>query len=607
MTNSSFSSGLEAASNIRQKRLSQQKLMDDQYKGIGDRLTEAMMEPDETMRSIAVDSILKGAEQLTGRPMSKEFRSFIKQSPEDAATVFKNIQDRGISPEVVFRVQDNPLLFGHAMIALGKAKRERMARAERGGEAGETPGAPTAQPSPSEQPEQFGEGQAAPQALPTQPAQGPQPAATGAMPAEAAAAPESPVTAEKAKVEGRVASLGKRINALASMGRPEAEITPLRTERATLERELRDINIGPAMAASRKQAELGVEPVGREDVALGVEAAQRGNRPDIAARFKPGMPRQAFDALLGQVGTTQTQGSQPSAPTPANASPMQAPLSPMPEEGAGPQAAKPTNLVQTPAEAQREKDDIQRRARTLDKDIMRDPAVIQAGVKTQGELEDAIAKGTVKIQDLSTVARQQALATAQATTTVKDFETIKTEGMHARNIARYYDILGAAAEHAGPRGPWVTPMRETINNFANTMGIKNPWGQSKMQLMEAISNKLIPELTMQFKGSQSDREFMAGLASAPSVRNTEHGFAILLYASREMNKVTQEQDLQARKWVAKYKSLDATDSKGNDFQTSFDEALRAYEDKAGTLQERISKAFKIKPENLLKGNLTPER
>lgn len=598
MSNSSFSSGYDVGMKSTHSNLANQKLLDDQYKNLGDRLTEAMGEPDETMRSVAVDSLLRGAEQLTGRPMSKEFRTFLKQSPEDAATVFKNIQDRGISPEVVFRVQDNPLLFGHAMLALGKAKRERMARLQRGGEAGETPAA-SGSSVPSDQPEQLS-GPGVDEAAAATPQ---------AAPASAVASPQasSPIDAETAKVQNRVAVLGKRIDALASMGRPEVEISPLRTERSTLEKELRDINIGPAMTKRNETAKLSAQPVGREDVALGVEAATRAQRPDLAIRFKPGMPRDAFDALTAEMGTPQTQAVQAPAPTTSSASPIAAPVPAVDAGAAAPVSpvipgAKPAaTLVQTPAESLTERQDIERRARALDKDVLRDPAVIKAGVRTQGELEDAIAKGTVKLQDLSQIARAGALAEGQAKGTVKDFDTLKDEGMHARKVGRYYDILAAAGEKAGPRGPWLTPLRESANNFANLLGIKDPWKQSNMQLMESVSNKLIPELTMQFKGSQSDREFLAGLASAPSVKNTEKGFAMLLYTAREVNNITLEQDLQARKWVGKYGSLDATDAKGNDFSTAFDVSLEAFEKKNGTLQDRIGKAFKVKPADLLKG------
>lgn len=574
-----FSSAFKIGADLGTQRLQRQKLLDDQYGKIGEQLYQALLEPDEKTRSLAVDSILQGAEQLSGRPVSKNFRAFLRQDPESAAQVLQNIQSQGVDPKVLWQVQDNPLLFGHAMIALGRAKRERQARTLRGNETGEAP-APGSNPASSPQPEQL-----------SGPGTDEQPAITPPVAPAAASAPATVdnVDTELSSIDKRIAALTKRIEGLAGIGSDERNITPLRTELASLQKERRDIVIGPELAARTTSATEGVKPVSYPDVQIGVEAAQRAGQPDIAARFKPGMPRKAYDELMNRLGTTQNAPTSASEPTSPNSSPYT--ISGNLNTVAAPQSANgPKPLVQTQAEALTEKQNIERRSQPLKPEIARDPAVIAAGIKTQGELEDALAKG-LKLQTAGQVARSTELASSQAKATVKDFETIKDEGASARRLARYYDVLAGAGSRAGARGPWLTPFRESLNSAANLLGIKDPWNQSNLQIMEAYSNKLIPELTKQFKGSQSDREFLAGLASAPSTRNNEKGFAVLLYTAREINNIGIEFDLQARKWVSQYGSLDSTDAQGRDFQTAFDDSLADFEAKNGDLQKRVEKAF----------------
>jgi hypothetical protein len=604
------------------KQAQQDKLLT-RMKAIEDGLTDAFLEPDPHLRNTSVDALIGEYEQISGKPAPKNFVSWAKKSPEDAATVLSEASARGLPPGQFLQMVGDPILLAHGLKALGRSKREKEARLQRGDGGGSPVTAPSPAPTP-EAPQVGGGGRGISfggvaesggndvMARPVASVMSP------AAETPASTVPSTPknsaIEVEKANVLARTQALGRRIDALAGMGRDEKEITPLRTEKATLEAELRKLNVEAPQAAAVADATEAVKPVPVADIAVGVDAAKRAGRADLAARFVPGMRRGAYDALLSQLGTTQSSATAP-APSAASASPDLATLKPAAAPAVSAPAAsqsdvrkaEPTNLVQTPAESETEKASIQRREQKLPEDIMRDPAVIKAGVKTQGELEDAIKSGSVKLQDLSQKARSLTLATSTASSIVKDFEAIKTEGMHARTIARYYDVLGAAAEKAGPRGPWLTPVRDVVNNLANVLAIPNPSGQSNLQLMESVSNKLIPELTMKFKGSQSDREFLAGLASAPSTKNTEKGFALLLWSGREINKVDIEMDLQARKWVGKYGALDSTDKNGDDFQTAFDKALSKFEDTNGTLQERAAKAFGVKPSELLKGNKLDKR
>lgn len=575
----------------------------DLYDKIGTQLSDAMLESDETLRNISVDSILKGVEQIQRKPVSKEFKTWLTKSPDQAFEVLTKIKDRGVDPRVLFQTQDNPLLFAHGLLAMGKAKRELEARKLRG-DGGDSPATSPSGPSTSE-----------PEQLSGPPSEGSttvgQPSAQG----------EQDVKGILAEMGQRRDALRVRVNALAAQGRDEKEISPLRTELFSLDKQMRDAQLAAPQAAAVAGATANVQPVNTQDLAVAVDAAKRGGRPELAARFVPGMRRQAYDALVGQItGSTQNTATA-AAPDASSASPIpaqggmspfalnqQAPnparlggMAATPPPTSNPQVggSAPTNLIQTPAESETEKASIGRREQKLPEDILRDPAVVKAGITTQGEFEDAVKNGSVHMMDLTQKAKQTAIASEMGKSAVKDFEAIKEVGNSARNMGRYYDILAASAERAGARGPWLTPVRETINNFANLMAVKDPSGQAPLQLMNSISMKLVPELTKQFKGSQSDREFMAGIASAPSTYNSEKGFAVLLMVGRELNKIHQEQDIQARKWVGKYGDLSATNTAGDDFQTAFDKNLEKYNESHGDLQTRVSKSMKLKAKELL--------
>lgn len=571
------------------------------YDKVGSQLSEAMLESDETLRNISVDSILKGVEQIQRKPVSKEFKTWLAKSPDQAFEVLTKIKERGVDPRILFQTQDNPLLFAHGLLAMGKAKRELEARKLRG----DGGAAPTESPS--------GPSDSSPEQLSGPVAEGNttagQPSATDAQPDVASILKE---------MSQRRDSLRARVNALAAQGRDEKEIQPIRAELFSVDKQIRDAQLAAPQAGAVAGATANVQPVSTQDLSVAVDAAKRAGRPEIAARFVPGMRRQAYDALVGQISGTTQNAATAVAPDASSASPSASGVSPYSLNQQAPNPARlgamgattpnsqpvvnktPATMIQTPAESETEKAAIARREQKLPDDILRDPAVLKAGVTTQGEFEDGVRNGSIHMMDLNEKARRAAIAHEMGKSAVADFTAIKDSGNSARNLNKYYDILAASAEHAGPRGPWLTPVRETLNNFANLMAIKDPSGQAPLQLMNAISMKLVPELTKQFKGSQSDREFMAGIASAPSTYNSEKGFAVLLSVGRELNKIHQEQDIQARKWVAKHGDLSTPNASGDDFQTAFDKSLERYNESHGDLQTRVSKSMKLKPKELLK-------
>lgn len=608
-----FSSGYEAAQRMGLQRQSAQdahaQRQRDFFEKLVPQLAEAILEPDQNTRGLAVNSLLRSAEEMQGKPVSKEFRAWIAKDPETAAGVMKDID-----PQTLFRIQDNPMLFSAAIMAVSKAKRETAARGLRGEAGGDSTSAPVDSapsiPGPRAQPQgggislggvrqeqPFAEQPIAqvmgqPQATPAQ-------AAPAVAPAPAGAPQGNPtMAAETERVDLRIAALKRRIDGLGRMGRPETEISPLRTELATLEKERRDLVTEAPRAAAKKNAEEGVVPVPQAELQAAVEAAQRAGRADIAAKLKPGMRRGEYDTLMGQLDKPEAGANPAAAPGGSGITlPGANPSNPQ----TGGKDGKGKNLIPTVAEEEQRKADMQRRSQKIPDEVARDPGVIRSGVKTQGELEDAIASGKVRLLDIQGRARAQELGIKGANSSIASLDEAKAGGTTARRLNTYLDVLAGAAENAGNRGPWVTPLKQTVQNFANIMGIKDPGSQSNLQLMEAISNKLIPELTKQFKGSQSDREFLAGIASAPNIKQTEKGFAVLVWASRELNKINMEFDLQARKWAAKHGGdLDAMDEQGRTFQEVWDRQYLAFEAQHGTLQQRTARALGMDPKKLLK-------
>lgn len=583
-----FLHGAQAISQQQSRRDANLTKIREFYGKLTDQLSEAMLEPDASIRKTAIEALFRGAEQVRGKPISKEFQSWIVKQPDQALQVLDGIQKSGVDPQVFLQISDDPMLFAHGLLALGKANKERQTRGYRGdgGDASQpAAGAPTGQTPGGSGLDLGGVKQSQPFGAAPSPGAGSQVATP-----EASAAPQGDEYTQGLNMQ--VQALQKRINGLANLGSDEKNIAPLRQEMSTLQAELR----APGLAARTETAKLGVQPVTTEDIQRGVAAAQRAGQPDLAPRFVPGMRREAYDALMAKLGTTQSTPAG-GAPTSTAASPMQA----GPEQLSGPPevpavGARGPGLVPTKEEELATQERIKREQSPLSTDLLRDPNVGGRGLRTTGAFE---ASGATP-SSAASLARSSTLATKGAESTVLDFETVKKDGMSARMQQRYLDLLGGAAEHAGPRGPWLTPIRDTLNSFANLLGIEDPGSQSKLQLMNAVTPKLAVLLTQQMKGQQSDREFLAALSTAPSSSNTEKGFAVLVYTAREINKITLAADLSARQWVGKYGSLDTPNAQGKAFQEDFDEALLNFERTNGNLQERVARAFKVKPSQLLK-------
>lgn len=553
---------MEAEARMDTLKREKQAKLHDRYSKVGERLTEAFLEPDEGIRNTVVDALIAEVEQLRGKPVSKSFTNWMRKNPDDAGAVLESASQRGMSPAQLFEIGDDPLLLSQGLLALGRAKREREARKLRsdGGGAAVTP------PGPS-----------------------------SAAPAGPTPAGDEPLSTELSTIETRMSALNKRISGLASMGRNEAEIKPLRDEYNSLDEARRKMRTAGPIAAVEESSRLSVRPVDRADLQHGVQAAQRAGRPDIAMRFVPGMRREAYDALLNKLGVNTTQ------PQDTTAAPVgSVAATPLPTQPAATTPQGSLTPVQTQSDELLERENIQRRTKPLSDEILRDPQVSRLGLKTVGEFEDAAAAGKVRLEDVGALARRRTLGSETAKAAVEHLEGIKKDGDSARAQSRFLDVLAGAAEKAGPRGPWLTPLRQSANSLAQLVGIKNPTGMSNLQLMEAITPKLAVLLSQQMKGSQSDREFLAALATAPSTLNSEQGFAMLIYTARQINDITKEYDIQARKWAAENGALDAKNVNGRTFQEVWDDSLATFEKTNGTLQERVSRAFGKSPKELLR-------
>lgn len=197
-------------------------------------------------------------------------------------------------------------------------------------------------------------------------------------------------------------------------------------------------------------------------------------------------------------------------------------------------------------------------------------------------------------------------ATAQSGGT--ELTDVIHQGGVARQTRPMLDVAVNAGLKVGPTGPIVTPVKEALYNIANVFGIKTE-KQTALQVLDAITPRLAVQLTSQMKGSQSDREFLAGVQSAANKNQTNQAFAMVAYFTRELADMAIEKEIQARRWTAdaSHPGLNIPDKYGKTFQDRYDEIVASDSTRRGSIGERTAAAFKVDYKDVLKGKLSAAR
>lgn len=499
------------------KAQEKQQRLHNRIKEWGTTLYEAMLIDDDATKNMTIDAISAEYKQMTGKDMSKPFVNWLRKNPEDAMTVLENVSKGGMSPAVFFDLADNPLMLSQGMIAMNKAKREREARTQRGtgGDAATAPSAPlTSSSSEASEPQQlsgpgFEESQ-------------PQPA-SGGMPTGGAAPARQTVRGSIlseaiGEIRQKITQRKAQIDKLASLGRPEAEIKPMRDALTTLEERLHQIEVGPALKGAETAATEAEKPISHEEYQRGVDQLASQGRRDLANRLRVGMNRRSFNSVMGMAGGG---AEEPTEPTEAAPQPAQAP---QPSAALAPAPKAPT------------------------------------GVMTSTERKEVETRTKEQIEGTERVASKQ-------------YEEYSKAGEEARKKDNAYLTLSNALKQAGPTGQFVGPTRQLFFNVAQMFGVQAD-ALKHIQTAEQATLWLATQVLRDFSGPDSDKDFLRALEQNPGLRKVQGANQLLIALAMQENHRTKERAANANKWVGQYHSLAAKDERGRNFNQFWEEHTR---------------------------------
>lgn len=515
MTDTSFSSGFQVGAEINRKRderteQNRQRIAA-RLEKFGQQMTEAFLENNETARNTIIDSFAQDFQQTYGRKANANFISFLKKNPDDAGAMLQEIGKSGVSPSVFFELEKDPLLLGQAVLAMGKAKREREARTERGsgGEAPQSTSAPfvsapaaVARPAPAvsttpvtatgtagkrpaqapaptdtESPSGFDE-EAAASAPTVAPAPTPVQAAAPTVTSDS-------ISRNVVEIRQRIARNTAKINNLASMGRPEAEIKPFRDEMMADRKSLLDLETSSSMKQRDEQAVLEVRPITGDEYTKAKDQLIAQGRRDLANRLRVGMNRRSFESVMKEGGVSGA--------------------------AAGP----------------------------------------ATGVQSTEEEEEKKKRMVEQIEGTERVAS-------------KNYEKFIQEGEDARKRDNAYLAIRTMLNTAGPTGKFQGPIRDFFLNVASMFGAK-PEALPAIQTIEAHVSWLASQVLRDFSGPDSDKDVLRAIAMQPSITKTRGANELLIDLAMQENHRMKVRAANANKWVGQYRSLAGKDELGQNF------------------------------------------
>lgn len=526
----------------KQQQQAQRAKLDQQ---LGELFAKALSIEDENLRPAALDNFAKYYEQTTGKPYDKSALNYFKKAPEEANDAWSEAQSKGMSFGQFISSSNSPLMF----IAGAVAHDQRMSRKR----------AVTAL-SATDNPD-----------LP--------------QPGE-----DTATQAKRLEIRIKALERAEREALTADPTLKGPDLAGLRDQA----KQLRDMHaklVGETAVKDREQAE---QPVPANEIEAAQKQLQRAGHSDLAFRIRPGIKRRLFDSVMELAGPQRTEGvTQPQ--TPPQGSPRGfGPGIVAPSRTGSPRA--PVGPVETPAEAA----ELKRRTGALDNDLLRDPAVAKAGLKTVGELEDRLAADpTFRLTDKAALERLVSAQRQEAETAFKDLTTIRTRSETARERKAAYTIIAAVAERSGPTGPWITPIREQVNKLAQVIGVSNPRGMSEIELGHAMSTRLAVSGLKDVGGNDTEKELQKLMLSNPNLFASSKGLYILIRVGSHLEDLKIQQGLQAERWKNFYGDLNRPNNNGESFQEVFQRDVLDKYPVYGVAAEALGiKASELTPRNL---------
>lgn len=343
--------------------------------------------------------------------------------------------------------------------------------------------------------------------------------------------PTPALEAQAQALEQQIAGLGQRISVVARAGNTQG-VAILEQQRKALQDRLAAIREKPALDAAGEDR----KPVPVEELRAAIEA-----NPGIRTQLRPGITRGEFSRL-----------TQPAAPAlPSN-----------PQTGG-------SGGLRSPAEVDAEKQTTERRSRRLDPNEMT-AQMRAAGITTQGQLEDAVAAGKVRMPTNVDLAEERAVAAEGARAAFKRLEEITKKGDEARGKRPQLEIIGALYDRVGPTGALVGPLRQSIGNALQLFGVQKD-ELAGIQTMDAATLRLASAMLKDYSGNDSDRDVLNAIESNPNIRKTKEANRALLAIATSEAERAERKAVDARRWTAQFGAISRKDPEtGLAFEEAWD-------------------------------------
>lgn len=509
-----------AAEEARQQQMQRDLQMSDMFKK---NILEIADEPDSELRTLAFKSLFKAAEKYTRVQTPDALKQLAASDPEMLKEVLMGADAEGMSFMDVWRVASDPLQATSAILAFGKAKQNKATR-----EALSAGGAPSTVPMVSHE--------------------------------------------EDGPNAALISSLGMRISALrqglanaAKGGASEAGLKAIQDRIKVDEDRMFDLMKTGGSARTNEDA----KPVPDSLIAKLRERGEMGEAAYPGITY--GEVREYYRNIKKAAEKKEAEARKNKA-TPTTVETLDdggnviSRATGTPSTGSAPGAPRKKSGILSESEEIRFREQEQ---------LRNTPAPVWAqqeyGVTSMGEFQDGLKSGKYKAISADELRRREEAASQGERVAGKNFEDITTQGKTARASKARAQAMYTLIDQAGETGPWVTPVRNAVNNFVQAIsgGNINPKGMDELQMLQQFATKMAIDDLQRVGGNDSDRDFLRALTANPNALATRSANKMMLQYRMALDSIDEHRSNMAQKWQAKYGSLSQKNSEGDTFEQAW--------------------------------------
>lgn len=511
-----------AAEESRQQQAQRDLQMSEMFKK---NILEVADEPDPEIRSLAFKSLFKAAEKFTRTKTPDAIRQLASTDPDMLKEVLAGADAEGMTFMDVWRVASDPLQATSAILAFGKSKQNKQTRA-----ALSVGGTPETVPMVS--PEEDGQNAAL------------------------------------------ISSLGMRISALrqglanaAKGGASEAGLKAIQERIKTDEDRMFDLMKSGGTARTNEDA----KPVPDSLLAKLREKGEMGEAAYPGVTY--GEVRQYYRNIKKDAEKAAAEARK-NAPTPTNVEQLDTG-----KDGQSVVISKGTGTTPTPSAPGKPRSGILSESEEIkfreQQQFRNQAAPVWAqqeyGVTSMGEFQDGLKSGKYRNITADELRRREEAAAQGERVAGKNFEDITTKGKEARASKARAQAMYTLIDQAGETGPWVTPVRNAVNNFVQAIsgGNINPKGMDELQMLQQFATKMAIDDLQRVGGNDSDRDFLRALTSNPNSLSTRSANKMMLQYRMAIDGIDEHRSNMAQKWQAKYGSLSQKNPEGDTFEQAW--------------------------------------